>query len=90
MERIFNAVVALVFVGPVEQFDQLVAGEFHLPRDEAVFDLRQPDEGEDNQIVGGRGQAVFLRSFDDSPARDEFFLAIVVDFDPRTAGWFRR
>ena len=59
--------------------DQLQPGKFDFALREIAFELGELDQGEDDRVVGGGGQAVFLRSLDDTLAGDELFPPLVVN-----------
>ena len=45
----------------------------------SLFEFRQLDQGQDHQVVGGRGQAVFFRTLDHAAAGDEPLALLVID-----------
>ena len=78
-QRGLEPVETLAFVRPAEQPDQLQPREFHVAADEVALLLGELDQGEDDHVVGGGGQAVLLGTFDDPAAGDELLPPLVVD-----------
>ena len=84
-----DAVVALAFVRPAQQVDQLEAGELDLALGEIAFQLGELDQGEYDRIVGGGRQAVFFRTLDDPLAGNKLLppciVNLVLEFDASLA-----